>query len=93
VALAYHVEPADRKRVHRLAAAEFGVTSKHRVFGRPLLRIGGLFDSNVRGSYEMLYQYDTPYLFDSTKFVNEFGFTGTPYPQGVRIAADAYKLA
>jgi nucleoside-diphosphate-sugar epimerase len=83
--------PPTGKEFIELAAAEFGVTSKHRVFGRPLLLIGGLFDSNVRGSYEMLYQYDTPYLFDSSKFTDEFGFTGTPYPEGVRIAADAYK--
>jgi nucleoside-diphosphate-sugar epimerase len=83
--------PPTGKEFIELAAAEFGVTSKHRVFGRPLLRIGGLFDSNVRGSYEMLYQYDTPYLFDSTKFANEFGFSGTPYAEGVRITADAYK--
>ena len=45
----------------------------------------------MRESYEMLYQSDSPYLFDSTKFANEFGFAGTPYPDGVRIAADSYK--
>jgi nucleoside-diphosphate-sugar epimerase len=83
--------PPTGKEFIEMAAADFGVMPKHRVLGRPLLRIGGLFDSNVRGSYEMLYQYDSPYFFDSTKFANEFGFPGTSYVQGVRIAADAYK--
>ncbi len=31
------------------------------------------------------------YRFDSTKFAKEFGFAGTPYPEGIRIAVDSYK--
>ena len=38
----------------------------------------------------MLYQNEAPYLFDSTKFAREFGFAGTPYPEGIRIAAESY---
>ena len=30
-------------------------------------------------SYEMLYQSDSPYLFDSSKFAREFGFAGSPW--------------
>jgi hypothetical protein len=56
-----------------------------------MLRLAGCFNPQVRESYEMLYQSDSPYLFDSTKFANEFGFAGTPYPDGIRIAADSYK--
>ena len=41
--------------------------------------------------YETLYQNDSPYIFGSTKFANEFGFAGTPYPEGIRIAANSYK--
>ena len=33
----------------------------------------------------------SPYIFDSTRFAKEFGFAGTPYPEGVRIAADSHK--
>jgi nucleoside-diphosphate-sugar epimerase len=64
---------------------------KYRVLSRPMLRLAGWFNPQVRESYEMLYQSDSPYLFDSTKFANEFGFAGTSYPDGVRIAADSYK--
>ena len=60
------------------------------MLSRPELRLAGWFNAQVRESYEMLYQSDSPYLFDSTKFANEFGFAGTPYPKGVRIAADSY---
>ena len=56
-----------------------------------MLRAVGWFNSDVRESYEMLYQNDSPYLFDSTKFAREFGFAGTSYQDGIRIAANSYK--
>jgi hypothetical protein len=74
-----------------MAASEFGVAPEYRVLSRPMLRLAGWFKPQVRESYEMLYQSDSPYLFDSTKFGREFGFTGTSYADGVRIAADSYK--
>jgi nucleoside-diphosphate-sugar epimerase len=74
-----------------LAAPEFGEGPRYRVLGRPMLRAVGLFNSDVRESYEMLYQNDSPYLFDSTKFARDFGFAGTSYKSGIRIAANSYK--
>ena len=73
------------------AAKEFGVSPRHRVLSRPMLRIAGWFDPIVRDSYEMLYQSDRPYLFDSSKFAREFGFAGTPYAQGIRGIAASFK--
>lgn len=61
-----------------MAAGEFGVAPKYRVLSRPMLRLAAWFNAQVRESYEMLYQGDSPYLFESTKFANEFGFAGTP---------------
>jgi nucleoside-diphosphate-sugar epimerase len=74
-----------------LAAEQFGVPPRYRVLNRPMLRIAGWFNSDIRESYEMLYQSDSPYLFDSSKFAREFGFSGTPYAEGVRIAAASYR--
>ena len=74
-----------------LAAKEFGVAPKYRVLSRPMLRLAGWFDPLVAESYEMLYQSDSPYLFDSGKFSREFGFAGTPYTDGIRMTADAFK--
>ena len=53
-----------------------------------MLRLAGSFDPLVAESYEMLYQSDSPYLFDSSKFAREFGFAGTPYTDGIRTTAD-----
>src|ERR1700674_328208 len=84
-------DPLTGKEFIALAAKECGATPKYRVLSRPMLRAAGWFNPLVRESYEMLYQSDSLYLFDSTKFAREFGFAGTPYPEGIRIAADSYK--
>jgi hypothetical protein len=70
-----------------------GVAMKYRVLSRPMIRIAGWFNPLVAESYEMLYQYDSPYLFDSSKFAREFGFAGTPYADGIRTTATSYKSA
>ena len=33
---------------------------------------------------EMLYQYDRDYVFDSSKFVKQYNFNPTPYPEGIK---------
>jgi nucleoside-diphosphate-sugar epimerase len=84
-------DPPTGEQFIGMAAREFGVAPKYRVLSRPMLRAVGWFNRDVRESYEMLYQSDSPYLFDSSKFAREFGFAGTPYANGIRTAADWYK--
>ena len=74
-----------------LAAKEFGIAPKHRVLSRTMVRLAGWFDPVVAESYEMLYQNDSPYLFDSSKFAREFGFAGTPYAEGIRSTAASFQ--
>ena len=84
-------DPPTGREFIEMAAKEFGVAPKFHVLSRPMLRVAGWFKPQIAESYEMLYQSDSPYLFDSTKFAKEFGFAGTPYAEGIRIAADSYK--
>ena len=83
--------PPTGKEFINLAAKEFGVAPKYRVLSRSMIRIAGLFNPLVRESYELLYQSDSPYLFDSGKFASEFGFPGTPYADGMRATAASFK--
>src|ERR1035438_180518 len=83
--------PSTGKEFVTMVAKEFGAEPKYRVLSRPMVRLAGWFNPLVSESYEMLYQSDSPYLFDSSKFANEFGFAGTPYADGVRITAASYK--
>lgn len=75
------------------AAEAMGVPAKCRILGRPMVRIVGWFQPVVGELYEMLYQNDSPYLFDSSKYTKAFGFTGTPYAEGIRATAASYPRA
>ena len=83
--------PLTGKEFVTLVATEFGVTPKYRVLSRPMIRFAGWFNPLVGESYEMLYQSDSPYIFDSTKFAREFGFTGTAYADGIRATAASFR--
>ena len=83
--------PLTGKEFVALAAKEFGVPPRYRVLTRPMVRIAGWFDPLVGETYEMLYQNDSPYLFDSSKFAKEFRFDGTPYADGIRMTAASFK--
>jgi len=83
--------PLTGKEFVTLAAKQFGVAPRYRVLSRPMIRLAGWFNPLVREGYEMLYQNDSPYLFDSSKFAREFGFAGTPYADGIRTTAASFK--
>jgi hypothetical protein len=74
-----------------MAANAFGIKPRYRVLSRPVIWIAGLFDSNIRESYEMLYQSDSEYLFDSSRFSKAFSFEPTSYVEGIKGTALAYK--
>lgn len=82
--------PPTGKEFVALAAKEFGVVPRHRVLNRPMLRVAGWFDRLVGESYEMLYQNDRSYLFDSSNFARECGFGGTPNSEGIRATATSF---
>ncbi len=84
-------DPPTGEQFIAMAAREFGRPAKFRVLSRPMLRVAGWFKRDIGQLYEMLYQNDSPYLFDSSKFAREFGFGGTPYSEGIRITAASYK--
>ncbi len=83
--------PPTGKEFVELVAKEFGRAPKYRVLSRPMLKVAGWFDPLVRESYEMLYQSDSAYVFDSSKYSREFGFAGTGYAQGVRVTAESFR--
>ena len=82
--------PLTGKGFVQLVAKALGVAPKYRVLGRPLIKIAGFFDADIRESYEMLYQSESEYLFDSSKFVQAFSFAPTSYLEGIRQTAAAY---
>ena len=71
------------------AAAELQKASQYKVLPKWMIRLGGVFDRTTAELYEMLYQYESEYIFDSTKFETAFSFQPTPYELGIRETAKA----
>jgi nucleoside-diphosphate-sugar epimerase len=80
-------DPPSGKEFIELVAREFKIQPKYRVLNRPMVWVGGWFDTNVRELYEMLYQYDAGYIFDSTKFNKAFRFQPASYAEGIHRTA------
>lgn len=85
--------PPTMKEFIRQAAEVMNVAPKYRVLSPLMIRVFGLFNPVVGELHEMLYQNDSPYLFDSSKYVRAFGFGGTPYADGMRATAASYGKA
>jgi nucleoside-diphosphate-sugar epimerase len=88
--------PTDRnaltgEEIIRKAAEEFGLSPRYMVLPRWMVQMAGFFNGNVRESVEMLYQNDSDYLFDSSKFDKAFDFKATSYSQGIRETVKSMK--
>jgi nucleoside-diphosphate-sugar epimerase len=75
--------PTDGNTFIRLVAGELGIKGDHTVLKRWMLRMAGIFDKTIAESYEMLYQSEFDYVFDSTKFNNYFNYNPKPYTAGI----------
>jgi nucleoside-diphosphate-sugar epimerase len=71
------------------ATAELKKASQYMVLPKWMIRLGGIFDRTTAELYEMLYQYESEYVFDSTKFETAYSFQPTSYEQGIRATAAA----
>jgi len=85
--------PPTGKEFIYMAAKELGADPRYRVLSRPMVRLIGWFNPLVGEVYEMLYQNDSPYLFDSSKFERAFSYSGTPYAEGIRATAEWFQKA
>ena len=65
------------------AAKELSLKPKYMVLKKWMIAFGGIFDKTIRESYEMLYQNEYDYVFDSSKFEKHFNFEPTSYSLGI----------
>ncbi len=66
-------------------AVEMKAEPKFIIATKFIVKVMGLFMSPMREMYEMLYQYDRDYVFDSSKIETRFNIKATEYATGVRI--------
>lgn len=73
----------DGKTFIEMTAKELGVAPGHTVFKKWMIKMAGIFDKTLFEMYEMLYQYESDYYFDSTKFNNFFNYDPKSYEAGI----------
>jgi hypothetical protein len=71
-------ETVSTRRVLELIAAEVGYPVESRSASKLTLRTLGLFKPVLRSMVEMTYQFDQPFVLDTSKYEATFGESGTP---------------
>jgi nucleoside-diphosphate-sugar epimerase len=74
-----------------LFADEFGVTPKVQVVGKTMMALAGLFIKEAKETVEMLYEFEKPFVVDSSKFENTFGMKATPIGEAIKETAAWFK--
>ena len=92
---AWHV-PNDNPRVTqremvKLIAAEMGIEPKMSAMGKTMMSIGGLFIPAAKEMVEMMYEFEQPFIVDSSKFENTFGMQATPMREAIRETVKWYQ--
>jgi nucleoside-diphosphate-sugar epimerase len=84
----WHMPTASPALTHKefvgLIAQQTNGTKKIQVVPKFMLKVLGWFNPLMKELYEMLYQNEYAYVFDSSKFDKAFNFTPTSYQQGVK---------
>jgi nucleoside-diphosphate-sugar epimerase len=79
------------KEFMELAAQIIGVDHKYTVLKKWMIQMAGIFNHNIKETVEMLYQFDSDYLFDSSKFDKAFNFKTTTHKEGIEETVKSYK--
>ena len=75
----------------RMIAVEAGVAPKMSGMGKFMMWMGGLFIPEARETLEMMYEFDKPFVVDSSKFETTFGMKATPLEQAAQDTVAWYK--
>jgi nucleoside-diphosphate-sugar epimerase len=72
--------------------AETGHKPKLRAVGKPLMRVAGLFSPGAKEMVEMMYEFERPFIMDSSKFTRAFGMTATPQADAIRATVAWFRV-
>jgi len=90
----WHVPSADTQTLRQfvgLIAEQTHGPARPRRTSSWLLAVGGLFNPDVRAVREVLYQSESPWVVDHTKFERAFGASPTPHPQAIRATLEWFR--
>jgi nucleoside-diphosphate-sugar epimerase len=63
---------------------EIGKPPKMSSVSKGMMRLAGIFIPGARETVEMMYEFEKPFVVDSSKFIRAFGDISTPHQQAVR---------
>lgn len=75
----------------RMFAEEAGLEPKMSGMGRLMMWMGGFFIPEAKETLEMMYEYDQPFIVDSSKFEKTFGMNATPMREAMKETVAWYK--
>jgi nucleoside-diphosphate-sugar epimerase len=92
---AWHV-PNDRPQITQrqfaeLVFAETGHPVKASGMGKTMMRIGGLFIPGAREVVEMMYEFEKPFVVESSQFERAFGMKATPISDAIKTTVAWYR--
>jgi nucleoside-diphosphate-sugar epimerase len=70
---------------------ELGKVPSYNSMGKMMMRIGGLFIMEARESVEMMYEFEKPFIVDSARFEDAFGWKATPSDDAIRETVNWYR--
>jgi nucleoside-diphosphate-sugar epimerase len=92
---AWHV-PNDMPRITQgemiqMIAEEMGGKARIQAAGKLMMAMIGLFVPEVKESVEMMYEFEKPFVVDSSKFEKTFGMKATPMREAIKETVVWYK--
>ncbi len=84
-------ETVTTKALLDLVASEVGHTVAIRSIPKLVMRGLGVFNPTMRELVEMTYEFDEPFVLDTTKFESMFGGSGTPLAGAVQETVDWFR--
>jgi nucleoside-diphosphate-sugar epimerase len=75
----------------RVFAEEAGLEPKMSSMGKLMMSIGGLFIPEAKETVEMMYEFEKPFIIDSSKFEKTFDMKATPIHEAIKETVAWYK--
>jgi nucleoside-diphosphate-sugar epimerase len=91
---AWHIPSAETVTTRQFLEMVFGETgheSKIQVAPKLILQVMGLFNADLREVIEMLYEFEEPFILDSSKFEAAFGNLATPLQEAIHQTVEWYR--
>jgi len=85
-------DPIDGKTFIELVAKELGVAPDYSILRKWMVKMIGIFSTTVYESFEMIYQSEYDYYFDSTKFNSFFNYQPKSYSSGIYETIEFFKV-